>query len=75
METEKKRTVGTLIIVSWAMGIMAAYAVEFSLPLAVIVLGVSFGKAAIKAKNAEAAIRIIAGVLLLVAGFYFLATI
>jgi len=49
----------------WGMGIMAAYAVGFSLPLALIMLGVSF---------AETAIRIIAGVLLIVAGFYFLAT-
>jgi cytochrome c biogenesis protein CcdA len=57
----------------WAMGLMAAYAVGFSLPLAVIMLGVSFGKTAIKAKKTEAAIRIICGVLLLVAGFYFLA--
>ncbi len=58
----------------WAMGIMAAYAVGFSLPLAVIMLGVSFGKSAIKAKRSETAIRIVAGVLLIVAGFYFLAT-
>ena len=58
----------------WAMGIMAAYAVGFSLPLAVIMLGVSFGKSAIKAKRTEAAIRIIGGVLLIVAGFYFLGT-
>ena len=58
----------------WGMCIMAAYAVGFSLPLALIMLGVSFGKSAIKAKRAETAIRIIAGVLLIVAGFYFLAT-
>ena len=58
----------------WAMGLMAAYAVGFSLPLAIIMLGVSFGKTAIKAKKIEAAIRIICGVLLLVAGFYFLVT-
>ncbi len=59
----------------WAMGITAAYAVGFSLPLAVIMLGVSFGKSAIKAKRAETAIRIIAGALLILAGFYFLASI
>jgi len=39
-----------------------------------MMLGVSFGKSAIKAKRAETAIRIIAGVLLIVAGFYFLTT-
>ena len=59
----------------WGMAIMAAYAVGFSLPLTVIILGVSFGKTAIKAKKAEAVIRIICGVLLIGAGFYFLATI
>jgi len=58
----------------WAMAIMAAYAVGFSLPLAIIMLGVSFGKSAIKARKTETAIRIIAGVLLIVAGFYFLTT-
>ena len=59
----------------WGMAIMAAYAVGFSLPLAVIMLGVSFGKSAIKAKRAETAMRVAGGVLLLVAGFYFLTTV
>ena len=59
----------------WAMAIMAAYAVGFSLPLAVIMLGVSFGKSVIKAKRTETAIRVVAGVMLIGAGFYFLATI
>ena len=58
----------------WAMGITAAYAVGFSLPLAVIILGVSFGKSAIKAKRTESVIRIAGGVLLIIAGFYFLVT-
>ena len=58
----------------WAMGITAAYAVGFSLPLAAIMLGVSFSKSAIKAKKADTAIRVIAGVMLLVAGFYLFAT-
>ena len=58
----------------WAMGITVAYAVGFSLPLAVIMLGVSLGKSAIRAKRVETAIRIIAGALLILAGFYFLAT-
>jgi cytochrome c biogenesis protein CcdA len=49
-------------------------AVGFSLPLALIVLGASFGKSAIKAERTEAVIRIVSGILLLSAGFYFLAT-
>ncbi len=47
----------------------------YSLPLAAIMPGVSLGKSVAKAKKAETAIRIVAGVLLIVAGFYFLATI
>jgi cytochrome c biogenesis protein CcdA len=58
----------------WGMCIMAAYAVGFSLPLALIMLGVSFGKSVIKAKRTETAIRIIAGALLIIAGFYLLGT-
>lgn len=58
----------------WGMCIMAAYAVGFSLPLAAIMLGVSFGKMALKAEKIEGAIRIAAGLLLVSAGFYFLAT-
>jgi cytochrome c biogenesis protein CcdA len=59
----------------WAMMILTAYAIGFSLPLAAIVLGVSFGKMMAKAKAADTAIRIVAGVLLIAAGFYFLATL
>ena len=53
---------------------MAAFALGFSLPLAAILLGVSFGKASIKAQNVEAAIRIVAGGLLVGVGLYLLAT-
>lgn len=59
----------------WGMVIMAAYAVGFSLPLTVIMLGVSLGKSTIKAKKTETVMRLTGGVLLLAAGFYFLATI
>ena len=59
----------------WAITILLAYAVGFSLPLAAIILGVSFGTMAVKAKKIETAIRIIAGIFLIAAGFYFLADI
>lgn len=59
----------------WTMAILIAYAVGFSLPLAAIMLGVSFGKSVAKAKTTVAAIRIVAGVILIAVGFYFLATI
>jgi cytochrome c biogenesis protein CcdA len=58
----------------WGMCIMASYAVGFGLPLALIMLGASFGKSAIKAKKTEGTIRIIAGALLIIAGFYLLWT-
>ena len=58
----------------WGMVLMAAFGVGFSLPLGAILFGVAFGKASIKAQKAEAAIRVVAGVLLVGAGFYLLAT-
>ncbi len=58
----------------WGMVLMAAFGVGFSLPLGAILLGVSLGKAAIKLQKAEAAIRVVAGVLLVCAGFYLLTT-
>jgi len=58
----------------WGMLLMAAFGVGFGLPLSAILFGVSFGKAAIKAQKAEAVIRVAAGVLLIGAGFYLLAT-
>jgi len=60
--------------VLWGMVLMAAFGVGFSLPLGAILLGVAFGKASIKAQKVEAVIRNIAGVLLVCAGFYLLAT-
>jgi len=59
----------------WMVAILISYAIGFGLPLAAIMLGISAGARSIKAKKAEAVIRTIAGVLLVVAGFYFLATI
>jgi len=58
----------------WGMFLMAAFALGFSLPLAAILLGVSFGKASVKARQVEAAIRIVTGVALVGAGLYLLAT-
>lgn len=58
----------------WVMAMLIAYAIGFSLPVTAIMVGVSFGTSSIKAKKAEPVIRTIAGVLLISAGFYFLAT-
>ena len=60
--------------VVWGMELMAAFAVGFSLPLAAILFGVSFGKASLKMQKVDAAIRAVAGVLLAGAGLYLLAS-
>lgn len=58
----------------WGMVLMAFFGIGFSLPLSAILFGVSFGKATLKAQKAELAIRMVAGVLLVGAGFFLLAT-
>lgn len=58
----------------WGMVLMAAFGVGFSLPLGAILLGVSLGKTAVKLQKTEAAIRVVAGALLVCTGFYLLAT-
>jgi len=58
----------------WGMVLMAAFAIGFSLPLAAILFGVSFGKASLKAQKADPVIRAVAGVLLVGAGLYLLAS-
>ena len=55
--------------------LMGMFAVGYSLPLMAILLGISFGKWALRTSKAMPAIRVIAGILLLVVGFYLLATI
>lgn len=58
----------------WMIGMLIAYAVGFSLPLTALMLGVSFGKSAIRFKKADAAFRVVAGILLICVGFYFFYT-
>jgi cytochrome c biogenesis protein CcdA len=58
----------------WAILMLAMFAIGFSLPLGAVLLGISLSKVSLAAKGADAAIRWVAGVLLFVAGFYFLIT-
>ncbi len=58
----------------WGMLLMAAFGVGFSLPLGAILVGVALGKASVKVQKVELVIRYIAGILLVGAGFYLLAT-
>jgi cytochrome c biogenesis protein CcdA len=59
----------------WTITMLIAYAIGFSLPLAAIMLGVSFGKSVARAKITVAAIRVVAGIILIAVGFYFLANL
>lgn len=58
----------------WGLVLMAAFGVGFSLPLGAILLGVACGTASLKAQKVEQVIRMVAGVLLIGAGFYVLAS-
>jgi cytochrome c biogenesis protein CcdA len=60
--------------VLWATLLLAMFALGFSIALGAVLLGVSLGKTALLSKNADTAIRWVSGCLLLVAGFYLLAT-
>jgi cytochrome c biogenesis protein CcdA len=55
--------------------LMGMFGLGFSLPLAAILLGFSFGRLAIGAGKSMAIIKKIAGVILIGIGFYFLITL
>jgi cytochrome c biogenesis protein CcdA len=60
--------------VAWAALMLAMFAIGFSLPLGAVLLGVSLTKVSLAARGADAAIRWVAGGVLVIAGFYFLVT-
>jgi cytochrome c biogenesis protein CcdA len=60
--------------VLWASLLLGMFAVGFAIPLGIVMLGVSLGKFSLAAKGADRTIRWIAGLILIVAGFYFLVT-
>lgn len=60
--------------VLWAGALLGMFAVGFAIPLGAVMLGVSLGRFSLAAKGADAVIRWIAGLVLIVAGFYFLCT-
>jgi len=57
-----------------AILLLGMFAIGFSLPLGVVLIGVSLGKDRFMPKNAEKIVRWVAGGILLIAGFYFLIT-
>ena len=56
----------------WATLMLAMFAVGFGIPLGVLLLGISMSKVCLASKGLETAIRWISGLILLIAGFYFL---
>ena len=58
----------------WMAAVLVAYSCGFALPLGALMLGVSFGAASVRLKGLEVAVRGLAGILLIAAGFYFLRT-
>ncbi|OGS27982.1 MAG: hypothetical protein A2297_06165 [Elusimicrobia bacterium RIFOXYB2_FULL_48_7] len=60
--------------VLWSILLMGMYAVGFSIPLGAILMGVSIGSVSLKIKGLETVMRLIAGTILVLAGFYFLIT-
>jgi cytochrome c biogenesis protein CcdA len=59
----------------WAIINLAAYAIGFSVPLTLLVFGLSIGKSLISFQKVEKSFRIIAGITLVVVGIYFFATL
>jgi len=60
----------------WGMAILAFFAIGYSLPMTMVLVGLSMGKAAfLRSDTAAAVIRYLGGLILIVIGFYFLATV
>ena len=60
--------------VLWASLLLGMFAVGFAIPLGAVMLGVSLGRMSLAAKGMDAAIRWLAGCVLIAVGFYFLVT-
>lgn len=69
--------VGAAILQGAILGailLLTMFAIGFAIPLGTVMLGVSLSTVSLAAKGADAIIRWIAGLVLLVVGFYFLIT-
>lgn len=58
----------------WSVLLLGMFAVGFAIPLGALMLGISMGRLSLAARGADKVIRWIAGVILILAGFYFLLT-
>ena len=54
--------------------LLGMFAVGFAIPLGGVILGISLGRVSLAARGADTAIRWIAGLILILVGFYFLLT-
>jgi cytochrome c biogenesis protein CcdA len=59
----------------WTFVMLVSYGIGFSLPLAAIMLSVSLGKSMFVSNKTKKLFRTVAGVLLIIAGFYLLSTL
>jgi cytochrome c biogenesis protein CcdA len=59
----------------WAIITLASYAIGFSVPLTLLVFGLSLGKSLINFQKMEKIVRIIAGIALVAVGIYFFSSI
>jgi cytochrome c biogenesis protein CcdA len=60
----------------WGMAILALFAIGYSLPMTMVLVGLSMGKAAfLRSETASKIIRYLGGTILIAVGFYFLATV
>lgn len=58
----------------WAILLLSMFAIGFSLPLSAVLLGISLSKINFIAKKTDTVVRWIAGIIMIIAGFYFLLT-
>lgn len=60
--------------VMWSILLLTMFAVGFSIPLGAILMGVSVGSVSLKTKGIDTVLRFVAGIVLILSGFYFLIT-
>jgi len=61
--------------VIWSVVMLAMFAIGFSLPLGAVLLGVSISRISLSSRVGDRLFRYASGVILLVAGFYFICSI
>lgn len=60
--------------IAWAILLIGMFAIGFSIPIGAVMLGISAGTSSLAARGADILFRRIAGLILILGGFYFLLT-